>query len=57
MNGYVAFVEGVRHEVYADTTYAAQQAARALYTGRKKHPQVHVTLCELGGQPVVQVAT
>lgn len=57
MNGYIAFVEGTKHEIYADTLYDASQKARALYKGRKKYPEVNVTLCELAGEPVTQVAT
>ena len=52
MNGYVAFVEGVRHEIHATTSYAASVQARALYTGRKKHPRVDVHLVELDGAQV-----
>lgn len=56
MNGYIAFVEGQRHEVYADTLLGAHTAAKALYKGKKKHPTVHVTLAELNGAPVTHVA-
>lgn len=52
MSGYICYVEGVRHEVYAATSYAAQQAARALYKGRKKHPSISVHLVELNGEQV-----
>ena len=57
MNGYIVFVEGVRHEVYADTLYAASNKARALYKGRKKYPSVNVTLAELNGSPITHAAT
>jgi hypothetical protein len=57
MNGYVCFVEGKEHEVYADTLYAASRMARELYTGRKKYPSISVTLAELNGSPVTHAAT
>lgn len=56
MNGYIAFVEGRRHEVYADSAYEADQKARALYKGRKKRPRIHVALAEKDGEPVVHTA-
>lgn len=57
VNGYIAFVEGVRHEIYADSLYQASVKARALYTGRKKYPSVSVDLAELAGEQVVSVVT
>lgn len=56
MYGYVAFVEGKRHEIRADSAYEADQKARALYKGRKKYPRIHVTLAEADGEPVVHTA-
>ena len=56
MNGYIAFVEGQRHEVYADTAYEADQKARALYKGRKKYPRISVGLAEINGKPYVHTA-
>lgn len=55
-NGYIAFVEGKRYEVYAETLDQAYAKARALYTGRKKHPSITVVLAEKDGQPVVHTA-
>ena len=57
MNGYIAFVEGVRHEIRADTLYSARVKAQALYKGRKKYPSISVELVELGSQQVVTVVT
>ena len=57
MNGYIASVEGVRHEIRADSLYAASVKARALYAGRKKHPTIWVELAELAGQQVVTAVT
>lgn len=57
LNGYVVFVEGVKHEVYAASSYAAQKAAVALYKGRKVRPIVSVHLVELAGAQVTTVVT
>lgn len=56
MNGYIAFVEGKRHEIEAETAYEADRKARALYKGRKKYPSVAVVLAEKDGEPVVHTA-
>ena len=57
MNGYICFWEQQRKEVYADTSFAAQQRATALFqTGSRKKVksyQVHVVLAELDGEQVV----
>lgn len=57
MNGYIVFVEGVRHEVHADSAYEASQKGRALYKGRKKHPSIDVNLVELAGEQVTSTIT
>lgn len=56
MNGYIAFVEGKRHEIEAESSYEASVKARELYKGRKKYPRISVTLAELDGKPVVHTA-
>lgn len=56
MNGYIAFVEGKRHEIHAETAAEASEKARALYKGRKKYPRISVTLAEVDGEPVVHTA-
>jgi len=56
VNGYIAFVEGKRHEIEAEDLYEASVKARALYKGRKKRPTVNVTLAEIDGEPVVHTA-
>lgn len=59
MNRYIAFVEGKRHEVDAETAYQADQKARALYwknKGRKRYPSISVTLAEKDGEPVTHTA-
>lgn len=61
MNGYICLWKGLRVEVYAETTFAAQQAALSMLqakAGRRKVKRydVSVTLCEKDGEPVVHVA-
>ena len=55
MNGYVCFYKGKRIEVYADSTYAAQQKAALLFKAKKSY-EVNVILAEKDGEPVVHVA-
>lgn len=55
MNGYIAFYKGKRHEVYAGTTYEAQQKAAAFFKAKKAY-EVTVGLAEKDGVPVVHVA-
>lgn len=52
MNGYKAFYRGKTVEVYADTSYQAQQKAAALLKA-KKDWEVTVVLCEKAGEQVV----
>ena len=57
MNGYKAFFKGREIEVYAETSYAAQQKAAAQLKAKKAY-QVTVVLCETntdGTAPGVQV--
>lgn len=56
MNGYVAFYRGKRTEVYANTSYEAQQKA-ALHFKAKKSYEVTVMLAEKDGKPVTHTAT
>jgi hypothetical protein len=51
MNGYIAFYRGKRVEVLADSSYAAQQKAAALFKARKAH-EVTVVLAERDGQQI-----
>lgn len=51
-NGYVAFYKGKRTEVYAATSYEAQQKAAAFFKAKKSY-DVTVVLAEKGGAPVV----
>lgn len=54
MNGYISFYNGKRHEVHADSLYAAKQKAVAHFkvTPKKEH-MVSVVLAELNGEQVV----
>ena len=53
MNGYIGLYMGKQYEVYAETTYEAQQKlAKQLKV--KKSYEISVFLCEKEGQPVVQ---
>jgi len=52
MNGYIAFYRGKQTEVYANTTYEAQQKAAVVFKARKSY-EVTVMLAEKNGQQVV----
>ena len=57
MNGYVCFWKSQRIEVYANTTYEAQQKAKVIFGARcKKGYEINVVLAEKAGQPVVHTA-
>ena len=53
MNGYIAFYNGRRREVFANTSYEAQTAAAKLFnvTPKKQH-MIPVVLCEKLGEQV-----
>jgi len=57
MNGYVAFFNGKRIEVYAVSSYEAMQKAVAVFKPAKsKAHMVTVMLAERAGEPVVHTA-
>jgi len=62
MNGYKAFYRGKTTEIYAETSYSAQQKAAAHFKAKKTY-DVSVMLCEketdgsAPGQQVTHVAT
>jgi hypothetical protein len=56
MNGYIAFYRGKRAEVYADTSYEAQQKAAIVFKAKKSY-EVTVMLAEKNGVEVVHTAT
>ena len=51
MNGYIAIYKGKRTEIYALTSYEAQQAAARHFKARKSY-EVSVYLCEKDGEQV-----
>jgi hypothetical protein len=55
MNGYVVFYRGRRLEVFARTSYEAQQKAALAFKARKAH-EVTVVLAEKSGAQVSHVA-
>jgi len=55
MNGYKAFYRGKSIDVYADSSYAAQQQAAKIFKAKKSY-DVTVMLCEKQGQQVVHAA-
>lgn len=52
MNGYKAFYRGKTHDVYADTSFEAQQKAATFFKAKKAY-EVTVMLCEKAGKQVV----
>jgi hypothetical protein len=57
VNGYVAFFNDKRTEVYADSLYQAKQKAITHFKPRKSQEHmVSVVLAEKDGQPVTHVA-
>lgn len=54
-NGYVCFYRGKRIELYADTMYAAQLKAAAIFKAKKSW-EVNTVLAELGGEQVTHTA-
>jgi len=56
MNGYKAFYKGKTAEVYADTSYQAQQLAAQQFKAKKSY-EVTVMLCETDGKTYTHTAT
>jgi len=58
MNGYIAYYNQRRIEVYAETSYRAQQDAVARFRAPKsKRHLVHVVLVEQDGKPVTHTTS
>jgi hypothetical protein len=51
MNGYKAFYRGKNIEVYAETSYDAQEKAAKLFKARKSY-DVAIVLCEVEGAQI-----
>lgn len=57
MNGYIGFYSGKTVEVFADTSYKAQQLAVSFFNPPKsKQHMVHIHLAEKDGAQVTHVA-
>lgn len=56
MNGYKAFYRGKQTEVYANSSYEAQQKAAQFFKAKKSY-EVTVMLCELDGKQYAHTAT
>jgi hypothetical protein len=56
MNGYKAFHMGKETEVYANSSYEAQQKAAQFFKAKKSY-EVTVMLCEFGGKQYIHTAT
>ena len=56
MNGYIAMYRGKRLEVYAESSYAAQTKAAAMFKARKSY-DVSVYLCERADGSAVTQST
>lgn len=56
MNGYKAFYKGKSIEVYANTSYEAQQLASKQFKAKKSY-DVTVILCEKAGEQVTHTPT
>ena len=53
-NGYIALYKGKKHEVWANSSYEAQQLAATHFRARKTY-EVDVYLCQRAdGRPVTQ---
>lgn len=52
LKGYVCFYKGKRIEVYADSSYAAQQKAATLLKAKRSY-EVTVVLAEMNGETVL----
>ena len=55
MNGYIAFYKGKRIEIYAKTSYEAQQIAAKQFKAKKSY-DVTVVLAEKNGEQVIHTA-
>lgn len=56
MNGYIALYKGKQIEIYANTSYEAQQIASKQFKAKKSY-EVSVYLCEKNGEQVITTLT
>ena len=54
-NGYIAMYKGKQVEVYAETSYQAQQKAAQIFKAKKSY-EISVYLCEKDGKEVTHTA-
>lgn len=55
-NGYKCFYKGKTCDVYATTSYEAQQKASVIFKAKKSY-EVTVMLCEKAGEQVIHTPT
>ena len=55
MNGYKAFYKNQETDVYAETSFEAQEKAAKFFRAKKQH-MVSVYLCEKDSKPVIRTA-
>lgn len=55
MNGYLAFYKGKKMEIFAATSYEAQQKAALAFRAKKSY-DVTVMICEKDSEQVVHAA-
>jgi hypothetical protein len=55
MNGYKCFYKGKSCEVYAETSYQAQQKAAVVFKAKKSY-EITVCLCEKQGEQIIHTA-
>ena len=55
MNGYKALYKGKWIEVYANSSYEAQQKAAIIFKAKKRY-DITVILCEKQGEQVTHIA-
>ena len=56
MNGYKCFYRGKSCEVYAQTSYQAQELAAQQFKAKKQY-EISVYLCEVQGEQVTHTPT
>ena len=53
MNGYIGLYKGKQYEVYAETTFEAQQKLVKQLKAKKSY-EISVYLCEKDGKEIIQ---
>lgn len=55
LNGYIAMYKGKKKDVYAETSYKAQQKAAEFFKAKKAW-EITVILCEVNEKEVIHTA-